>query len=248
MEKISAVILAAGKGTRMGNDEGSDIPKVMFEIAGKPIISYTVDNIKQSGIDKIVLVVGYKKELIKEYLNSEVEYVTQGEQLGTGHAVMMAKKLLTGKSEAVLVCYGDMPLFRTETIKKLIDEYENRRPAIALLSIKFNDPVHWAFGRIIRDENGGVIDSIEQKDCTEEQLKIKESNTCLYIFNSEWLWLNIDKIKNNNAQNEYYLTDLIKIAVDQGKKVIAIPVSEESEAIGINTQEQLREAEAILES
>lgn len=245
---IAAVILAAGKGTRMGNAEGSDIPKVMFEIAGKPIIYYSVNNIKQAGINKIVLVVGYKKELIEKYFNEKVEYAIQKEQLGTGHAVKTAKKLLLGKSEAVLVYYGDMPLFKTETIQKLISAYEQEEPTMALLSVNFNDPVHWAFGRVIRNENGEVAGNIEQKDCTDEELKIKECNTGIYIFDASFLWENIEKITNDNIQKEYYLTDLIKIAKEQGKKIIAVPVSEESEALGINTQEHLREAEAILKS
>lgn len=253
MNKIAAVILAAGKGTRMGNTEGSDIPKVMFEMAGKPIAEYSVNNIIQSGIDKIVLVVGYKKELVEEYFNGKTEFVIQEKQLGTGHAVLMAKKLLEGRSEAVLVCYGDMPLIKSETIKKLIDAYQSipaggRKPVIAQLSVNFDDPVHWAFGRIIRDESGEVVANIEQKDCTEEQLKIKECNTGVYIFNSEWLWNNIENIKNENVQKEYYLTDLIEVAKEQGKKVIALPVADESEALGINTQEQLREAESILQN
>lgn len=255
--KIAAVILAAGKGTRMTprhqdsagqvSGQASPIPKVMFEINGKPIIDYTVNYVKKSGINNIVLVVGYKKELIEEYFKENVGYAEQKEQLGTGHAVMMAKSLLEGQSEAVFIGYGDMPLFKTDTIKKLIDKYEEEKPTIALLSVNFDDPVPWAFGRIIRNENGEVVANIEQKDCTEEQLKVKECNTGLYIFNSEWLWDNIENIKNENAQKEYYLTDLLKMAKEQGKKVIALPVANESEALGINTQEQLKEAEALLE-
>jgi len=248
MEKIVAVILAAGKGTRMGNAEGSDIPKVMFEMVEKPIIHYSVNNIKQSGIDKIVLVVGYKKELIEDYFKDKVDYAEQKEQLGTADAVKTAKELLQGKSEAVLVYYGDMPLFKIETIQRLINAYEQEKPTIALLSVNFNDPVHWAFGRIVRNGNGEVVDSVEQKDCTPDQLKIKECNTCFYIFDADWLWENIEQINNKNAQKEYYLTDLIKLAKEQGKKIIALPVSEESEALGINTQEHLKEAEAILKS
>ncbi len=246
MNKYAAVILAAGKGTRMGGGVASDIPKVMYEIAGKPIIHYSVENIKQSGIDDIVLVVGYKKELIEEYFKNTVKYAVQEEQLGTGHAVMAAKEMLAGKSEAVLVYYGDMPLFKTETIKKLIETFEKEKPAIALLSVNFDDPMHWAFGRIIRNEKGEVIDSIEQKDCTNGERKIKECNTCFYVFDSEWLWDNISNLNQENAQKEYYLTDLIKIAREQGKKIIAIPVSGESEALGINTEEQLKEAETVL--
>ncbi|MFA4996125.1 MAG: sugar phosphate nucleotidyltransferase [Patescibacteria group bacterium] len=244
MDKYIAIVLAAGKGTRMNEGIASPIPKVMFEIAGKPIIYYTVDNIKKVGINHVALAVGYKKELIEEYLKDEVEYAVQEKQLGTGHAVMMAKELLIGKSEAVIICYGDMPLVKPETIKKLINVFESDNPTIAMISAISEDP--FGYGRIIRDSNGEVSGIKEHKDCNEEELKIKEWNPGFYIFNSEWLWTNSDKLDNNNAQKEYYLTDLIKFAKKQGKKIIAIPVSEESEALGINSQEQLREAEAVL--
>lgn len=250
MNKYTAIVLAAGKGTRMNEGVASPIPKVMFPMSGKPIIYYTVENIKKSGVNNIALVVGYKKELIEEYLKDEVEYVVQEKQLGTGHAVMTAKEQLIGKSEAVIVCYGDMPLVKPETIKKLIDEYENplagEKPTIAMISAISEDP--FGYGRIIRDPNGEVSGIKEHKDCNKEELKIKEWNPGFYIFDSEWLWSNIDKLESNNAQNEYYLTDLIRIAKKQDKKVVAVPVSEESEALGINSQEQLKEAEEILES
>lgn len=246
MNKYAAIVLAAGKGTRMNEGIASPIPKVMFEIAGKPIIHYTVENIKKSGVEDIALVVGYKKELIEEYLKDEVEYVVQEKQLGTGHAVMMAKELLAGKSEAVIVCYGDMPLVKPETIKKLISTFESDNPAIAMISAISEDP--FGYGRIVRDLSGEVSGIKEHKDCSKDELKIKEWNPGFYIFNSEWLWSNINKLESDNAQNEYYLTDLIKIAKEQGEKIIAVPVSEESEALGINSQDQLKEAETILES
>lgn len=245
--KLTGIILAAGKGTRMGSQSGSEIPKVMFEANGKPLIGYCVDNLRRSGVENIVVVVGYMKEKVAEYLDGEVEYAEQSVQLGTGHAVMAARDVSKGKGDAVLTCYGDMPLFKVETIQKLIDIYEKEKPTIAMLSVEFDDPVFWAFGRIIRDEKGEVLGSVEQKDCDEKQLRIKESNPCFYIFDSSWLWSNIDKISSDNAQNEFYLTDLIGMAKDQGKRIVAIKVSEENEALGVNTPEQLKQAEEILE-
>ncbi|MCL5410364.1 MAG: NTP transferase domain-containing protein [Patescibacteria group bacterium] len=246
MEKIAAVILAAGKGTRMGDTEGSLIPKVMFPLAGKPIIYHSVKLIKDAGINRVVLVVGYKRELIREYFGDQVEYVVQEDQLGTGHAVLMAKELLEGKTDAVIVFYGDNPLYKPETVKKLINIFETEKPTIAMLSAVSENP--FGYGRIIRDENGEVLGIKEHKDCNEEELKIKEWNPGFYIFDSEWLWSNIDKLDSDNAQKEYLLTDLIKIAKEQDKKIIAILVSEESEAFGINTGEQLKEAEKVLGS
>ncbi|MEK7096408.1 MAG: NTP transferase domain-containing protein [Patescibacteria group bacterium] len=250
MEKIAAVILAAGKGTRMNEGNASPIPKVMFEINKIPMIRYSVDNVKKAGISNIVVVVGYKKELIENYLDSEVEYAIQEEQKGTGHAAMAAEEILQSKTESLLICYGDMPLFKPETIRNLIDVYENPpaggKPTIAMLSVKLKDPVSWAYGRIIRNSAGEVESIVEQKDCTEEQLKIKESNPGFYIFDAGWFWNNCHKLTSKNIQGEYYLTDMIGIAKEQGKKIVAIPVSDESEALGINNPEQLKIAEELL--
>lgn len=246
MSQIAAVILAAGKGTRMNEGQASPIPKVMFPIGDKPMIHYSVKHVKDAGVSRVVLVVGYKSELVREYMGEEAEYVLQTEQLGTGHAVSMAKDILMGQSDAVLVCYGDMPLFKSETIRQLIAKYEEEKPTVAMLSVVFEDPEFWAFGRIIRDENGEVTKSVEQKDCTLEQLKIKESNPCFYIFNAEWLWQNIGKLSTDNAQSEYYLTDMVQLACDQGERIIAIPTYDETEALGVNNPEQLKQAEEVL--
>lgn len=247
MEKYAAVILAAGKGTRMNEGSASPMPKVMYEIAGKPIIDWSVKLTKDSGIEKVVLVVGYKKELIENYFGDKVEYAVQEQQLGTGHAAASARMVLEGKAENVIVFYGDNPLYKPETVRKLIELYEKERPTIAMLSVVFDDPKFWAFGRIIKDQDGHVINIVEQKDCTPEQLEIAESNPGFYIFDADWFWSNCEKLKTNNAQGEYYLTDMIKIAAEQGKKVVCIPVSEVSEAQGINTIEQQKQAEKILQ-
>ena len=250
MEKIAAVVLAAGKGTRMSQGHppagGSPIPKVMFKIHNRPMIEYSIENLQKAGIKKIVLVVGYKKELVINDIGRRVEYAIQEEQLGTGHATMQARKNLEGKVEKVIVCYGDMPLFKPETIKNLIKEYQTQEPIIAMLSVNFDNPEYWAYGRICRDENGYVSAIVEQKDCSAEQLKIKESNPGFYIFDARWLWENFEKLSTDNAQHEYYLTDMIHIARDQGKKIIAVKVSDENEVLGINTPEQLKKVEEIL--
>jgi len=241
--KIAAVILAAGKGTRMGEAE---IPKVMFEVNGKPIIEHMIEDIENSGIDDITLVVGYKQEIVKDYFKDRVKYALQTQQLGTGHAVLMAQENLEGKSDAVLVCYGDHATYKKETIKKLIEKYQDNKPAIAMLTVKFEDPMKWQFGRIIRDKEGNICENVEQKDANEEQLTIKESNPSFYIFDSKFLWENLKTLNTENTQGEYYLTDMIKVAKDQGKRIISSPVSEESEVLGINTQEHLKEVEEIL--
>lgn len=246
MEKIAAVILAAGKGTRMNEGESSPIPKVMFPVNDRPMIRYSVDHVRGAGISMIALVVGYRKEMIKDYLGDEVLYAVQKEQLGTGHAVAAARDLLRGKSDIVVVCYGDMPMFKAETIKRLIAEYEREKPTIAMLSVEFDDPEFWVYGRLIRDDTGNVIDSVEQKDCNTEQLKIRECNPCFYAFDASWLWDNLNRLNIENAQREYYLTDMVRIAAKQGKRIIAVPVSGENEALGINNPKQLKIVEDVL--
>ncbi|MFA5927388.1 MAG: NTP transferase domain-containing protein [Patescibacteria group bacterium] len=248
MKKVSAVILAAGKGTRMNDGESSLIPKVMFPVNGVPMIRYSVDHVRNAGVLLIAVVVGYHKEMVEEYLGDEVIYAVQDEQLGTGHAVAQAKELLRGESDMVIVCYGDMPMFKTETIKRLLDAYEREQPTIAMLSVEFEDPEFWVYGRLIKDSSGNVINSVEQKDCSAEQLKIKECNPCFYVFDAPWLWENLDKLDTRNVQKEYYLTDMVRVAAGQGRKIISVPVSKESEALGINNPDQLKIVEDALGS
>jgi len=246
MKKIAAVILGAGKGTRMNEGQSSPIPKVMFQVLGAPIIHYSLSNVRSAGIDDVTVVVGYKRELVEEYLGSEVEYAVQTEQLGTGHAVAVAKDQLKDRFDAILVCYGDMPLFRPETIENLVATFQQERPSIALISVDFDDPKSWAYGRIIRDEKGDVEKIIEQKDCSAAESEIKESNAGFYIFDAKWLWDNIERLESNNAQQEYYLTDMVAFAREQGRRVMAVKVNHEYEALGINTLGQLSKVEEIL--
>lgn len=244
MKKIISIVLAAGQGKRMGAQEAK-LPKVMFELAGKPMIRYHLDNIKNAGVSDIVLVVGFEKEKIIEYLGDEVQYVEQYERLGTGHATAMAKDKVIGKSKWVIVSYGDMPFYQPESIRKLIEKVEKERPTMGMLTVHFDDPEFWAYGRIIRDDNSKVIKNVEQRDCDGEQLKINDCNPSFYIFNNEWLWKNILKLGTSNAQKEYYLTDLIELAVKENG-VVDVPVEHEWEAFGINNPDQLKEAEKIL--
>lgn len=245
MNDIIAVILAAGKGTRMG---AADRPKVMYEANGRPIIEYLIRSVKNAGVSDVVLVVGYMQEQVRNYFKNQVQYVEQREQLGTGHAVMMAKDLLKGKSRAVIVSYGDMPLYRTETIRKLIAKFHSEKPTIAMVTVDFADPDFWAYSRVLRNEKGEIVATVEQKDATKEQRKIKECNPSFYLFDANWLWDNLDKISTNNVQREYYLPDLISIAARQGKKIISVKAESEDEVLGVNTPEQLQKVEKILKS
>lgn len=240
---MQAIVLAAGKGTRMNCEENNSKPKVMYHLNGIPMIKYGVDALRKVGVNDIILVVGYKKEQVRDYFGNSVKYAIQEEQLGTGHAVMMAKPLLD-VSDGILVCCGDMPLFKLETIKHLIEVYHSQKPMIALLSAIFVEP--FGYGRIVRSSTNEVSSIVEQKDCSPKQQGIKECNTGFYIFNGEWLRRNLSRLHTNNSQKEYYLTDLVGLAVSQGQKVVAVPVADESEALGINTPEQLKMAEGMI--
>lgn len=243
-EKYAAVILAAGKGTRMNEGSSAPIPKVMFKLGEKTIIDHSIGLVRQAGVNDVVLVVGYMREMIEEYLGDSVSYAVQDEQLGTGHATMMARDLLVGKTDSVIVFYGDSPLYRPETVKALIDLYEREKPAIGMLTATSADPT--GYGRVICDDRGDVLKIVEHKDCSQEELLCKVWNPGFYIFNADWLWENITNLSSNNAQHEYYLTDLIAMAKDQDKRVVAMPVSEEDEALGINDLDQLKYAEGVL--
>lgn len=244
--KIVAVILAAGKGTRMGGGEGSEIPKVMYELCGKPLLWHSLKNVKSAGIDDVIVVDGYKKEIIENYFGESVQYALQEEQLGTGHAAMMALPKIGEDVEAILLCYGDMPLYRKETIEKLINRFFTEKPTVAMLSVHFDNPNLWSYGRIKRDGTENVVGIVEQKDCTEEERTITECNPGFYIFDAPWFKQNIEELKSENAQHEYYLTDMIQTAKEQGKKIIATAVGAETEALGVNTPEQLKIAEEVL--
>ncbi|MEI6144187.1 MAG: NTP transferase domain-containing protein [Candidatus Berkelbacteria bacterium] len=245
MKDIIAVVLAAGKGTRMG---AADRPKVMYRALGKPIVEYLIDSVEAADVPDVVLVVGFMQEQVRDYFKDQVQYVEQFEQKGTGHAVMMAKDLLKGKSKAVIVSYGDMPLYKTETIKKLIEKFNTEKPTIAMVTVDLGDPDFWAYSRVIRNNEGEIIATVEQKDATEEERKIKECNPSFYMFDADWLWDNLGRIGTDNVQKEYYLPDLLSIATKQGKKIVSIKTETEDEVLGVNTPEQLEKVEKILKN
>ncbi len=231
------LILAAGKGSRMPSQE---IPKVMYQLEGKPMVSYLVNVFKQVGISKPILVVGYKKELVKEYFGDEVNYAVQEEQLGTGDAVRAANSFFADKSVPVLIAYGDMPFWSRETIEKIFAKQEDSGAKLVLATV--DAPELESFGRIVRDREGKIVKNVEAKDCSKEELKIIEKNPSLYLVESGWLFKSLRKIKTDNAQGEYYLTDIIEIAVEEGIDIETIKVSDRKEAMGVNTKEDYQAA------
>lgn len=242
MKKVKAVILAAGKGTRMK----SELPKVIHKALGKPMVEYSIEAAVEAGADMsdVCLVVGHKADMVKDVVGEGVTYVLQEEQLGTGHAVKCAKEFI-GTDGLTMVLCGDTPLITGTTLKTLVDTHIAENNAITVLTAKVDDPT--GYGRIIKDEDGNFIKIVEQKDASEEEQKVNEINSGMYLFDSNILSQTLDMIDNNNAQGEYYLTDTIEIVKNKNLgRVATVVVKDANEIKGVNSKEQLKEAEDIL--
>jgi bifunctional UDP-N-acetylglucosamine pyrophosphorylase/glucosamine-1-phosphate N-acetyltransferase len=200
---LRAIILAGGKGTRMQ----SDLPKVLHELHGRSMIEHAVDHVRQAGIPDVIVVVGYRGELVMERLGDRVRYARQEEQLGTGHAVQQALPLLADATGSVVICYGDMPLLSPTAIRGLVDAQGQAGEAGAILTVVLDNPPD--FGRVVRNPDGAVQKVVEVKDCTPEELALKEVNVGVYCFDAESLRWALPRLTNANAQHEYYLTDTI---------------------------------------
>ncbi len=244
--RTRVVVLAGGKGKRMEKP----FAKVLTPFAGKPLVVHLLEAVKASGVDpKPVIVLGFDRDRVRRELGETYAYVVQEEQLGTGHAVRCAEQELRGKSEAVLVLYGDHPFLKPETIRALVRIHEREKPAITMATVSVPDFESWRapfhdFGRIVRDTNGRIVKVIEKKDSTPKELLIHEVSPSFFCFNATWLWENIQKVGNENSQHEYYLTDLVEIAIRFGATV-ALAAVDAREAIGVNTREHLELADAI---
>ena len=238
--KIRSVILAAGKGTRMH----SELPKVLHPILGQPMIMYPVAIAQTVTLSPPVVVVGHAAEQVCAAVGDAAEYVVQEQQLGTGHAVQQAEALLRGNCEYVLITYGDMPLLTADTLQKLLDVQLAHTGPISMLTFMADDPR--GFGRIVRAADGSVRAIVEQAQATPEELAIKELNPGVYCFSADWLWNALKQIELS-PKDEYYLTDLVEIAVREGRSVQAITVADEIEMIGINTRIHLSDATASMQ-
>jgi bifunctional UDP-N-acetylglucosamine pyrophosphorylase / glucosamine-1-phosphate N-acetyltransferase len=230
-----AVVLAAGKGTRME----SDLPKVLFPVLGRPMIHWVLDALASAGVGESIVVVGYRAEDVKAELagRSGVSFALQEQQLGTGHAVEMCRGQLVGHDGPVLVVAGDSPLIQAASLKKILAEFSTRGASCLLGTLEKEDPT--GLGRIVRDSSGNFCRIVEQKDATEAELAIKEVNMSTYLFQAADLLWALSRLGNSNAQGEFYLTDCPEILCGAGRSVEALPVLQPCESLSINTIREL---------
>ena len=240
MSDLLAVILAAGKGTRMK----STLPKVLHNIGGKPMVQQVMNAADLAGAKRKIVVVGFGAESVETALGNQAEYVVQQEQLGTGHAVMQASEILKDFEGTVMVLCGDTPLLQGQTLAKLFAEHQAAKASATVLTACMPDPT--GYGRVIRNEDGQVLKIVEQKDAASGELAVNEVNTGIYCFERKALFEALNSINCNNMQGEYYLTDVIGILAKSQDKVWAVQVDEYQETLGINSRMQLAEAEKIL--
>ncbi len=238
---ISAIVLAAGAGTRMKSDK----PKVAHTILGKPLIRWVVDAAHEAGIDHVVSVLGHQREQVIPLVEDDTHIVFQEQRLGTGDAVAAAREHYRDKTGTVVVLSGDCPLVTSDTIKDLICHCQQEQAAMAVLTMDIEDP--FGYGRIERDAQGHVLRIVEQKDCTPEQAKLTECNTGLYCFDIQSLFWALDQVDSNNAQGEYYLTDVLEICRAAGKTICAVQTQDARECLGVNSRVQLAEASKIMQ-
>ncbi len=241
MKNFTTLIMAAGKGTRMK----SDMAKVLHTLDGKPMVHYVIRLARELGSSRIIGIIGHQKDRVREELAGEkIEFVVQEPQLGTGHAVMQSEELLKSYNGPVLVLSGDAPLLTFDTMRKFLDRHFESRAAATVLTAMIPDPS--GYGRVIRAGNQSIEKVVEHKDATAEEKLIHEINSGIYVFDALELFRSLKKINSDNAQNEYYLPDVLKIMIADGKNVDAFITENHKEISGINTVEQLRDAEEVL--
>lgn len=243
MSEPIAVVLAAGRGTRMK----SDLPKVLFPALGRPMLHWVLDSLEAAGVARSIVVVGYRADDVRETLagRSNVGFAEQTEQLGTGHAVEMCRSHLEQHQGPVLVVAGDSPLIQPESVRNLIAEFQGGSWSCLLGTLEKEDPT--GLGRIVRGSDGHFERIVEQKDATPEEARIREVNMSTYLFDCASLLWALGQLDNSNAQGEYYLTDCPEILRRAGKRVDALPVLQPCEALSINTPAELSLVEAKME-
>jgi len=239
----AAIVLAAGMSTRMV----TDLPKVLHEVCGRPMMAYVIDACREVGVERIVVVVGYRKEDVIAAFAGEagVQFVEQDRPKGTGHAVQVCRDALADFDGNVLVIAGDMPLVRAETLKLLLETHERDHSAVTLATAVLENPT--GYGRIIRDAYGNLQGIVEDADCTPEQKKIREINPSYYCFDKTLLFSALEKVRPNNVKGEYYLTDALHILIHQGYRAVAVTAVAAQDAIGVNSRRELADVGKIMQ-
>lgn len=240
MSDLIAIVLAAGKGTRMK----SKLPKVLHKVGGQSMVGHVLTAAAEAGAEQKVVVVGFGSEQVKEFIGHKAQIVVQAEQLGTGHAVAQTAKVLEGKTGTVLILCGDTPLLEGQELKKFYNAHLEAGAAVSVLTAETDAP--FGYGRILRDGDGQVVGIVEEKDATSEQKQIKEINTGIYCAQLPLLFELLAKLSNNNAQGEYYLTDILTKSREQGKTIAGIKTTDFDMVMGINSRRQLALAEAVM--
>lgn len=237
--KTTAVILAAGQGTRMK----SELPKVLHQVLGRPMIQWVIDSVREAKADKIITVLGHQGEAVAEVVGEQTQVVYQREQLGTGHAVLQAAEQLSAEAGCVLVVCGDTPLLTAGTLQALLAKHQEEQNAVTVLTAIAAEP--YGYGRMLRAEEH-IVAIVEEKDATEAQKRINEINAGTYCFDQQFLLRALQGLKTDNAQGEYYLTDVIKMAVEQGLTVGGYILKDFEESLGVNNRVQLAQAEQVM--
>lgn len=241
--KIQPIILAAGKGTRMGNP---DLPKVLAPLLNRPVIQYQLDTFKATDFLPPALVVGFHQDQVRAAVGEGYIFIEQKELLGTGYAVMVCQEQLAHRADHFLIIYGDQPLWTAETMQRLVEEHAFSDADFSLVTVVSDHPSFQAFGRIIRNAEGEIVAIREYKDCNPEEAAIQEVNPGLYCVSDAWLWSALAQLQQNNAQAEYYLTELLEIAVREKRVIASVKVESWQETLGINTPAQLEDVEQTL--
>lgn len=235
---LYAVVLAAGQGKRMK----SGLHKVVHPVCGKPMVLYAIDMLERMNADRTVTIIGHEAESVKEVVGSRTEYAVQKQQLGTGHAVLQAEQLIGGQDGVTLVLYADMPLLQHATLERVLEVHRSEGAAATVLTAVVDNPA--GYGRIVRDGQNRMAGIVEDRDCNDEERRIREINTGIACFDNRKLFAALRRVTNHNAQGEYYLTDVIGLLREDGERVEAVIAGDPSEAIGVNDRIGLAEAEA----
>jgi bifunctional UDP-N-acetylglucosamine pyrophosphorylase/glucosamine-1-phosphate N-acetyltransferase len=235
MGSVAAIVLAAGKGTRMK----SDLVKVMHRLGERPMISWPVAAAKGAGASRIALVVGHQADTVRDFFagDSSVTFALQEEQLGTGHAVACARDALAGFTGTVLILCGDVPLIRSETLEAMLASHASRKAAVSVLTTHLENP--YGYGRVVKREGGRIVRIVEEKDADDEERDITEINSGIYCVEADFLFRAVSRLKNDNAQGEYYLTDIIGEAAAEHQLCLAHPCDDAAEVMGVNDRVQL---------